>query len=336
VRGAGIFGLSVAWACAQRGAKVRVVDPHGVAAGASGGVVGALAPHVPENWNEKKAFQFESLVLAEAFWAEVAEVSGQDPGYARTGRIQPLMDSAAVRLAQQRGATAKHLWQGLYRWDVTSAGGIVAAPSPTGLYIHDTLSARLHPRRATQALASALKAVGGQIVPEAKTQGAEVWATGVHDLAEMTAASTRLQGAGVKGQAALVRFAAPDAPQLFADTLHFVPHSDGTLAIGSTSERVYDTACATDTLLDGVLARACAVCPALAGAEVLARWAGARPRSRSRAPVLGLHPLRDGAFIANGGFKIGFGMAPKVGAVLADLILEGRDTIPESFKPEPL
>ena len=35
VRGAGIFGLSVAWACAQRGAKVQVIDPGGVAAGAS-------------------------------------------------------------------------------------------------------------------------------------------------------------------------------------------------------------------------------------------------------------------------------------------------------------
>ena len=67
IRGAGIFGLSIAWECARRGAKVTVVDPHGVAAGSSGGIVGALAPHVPENWNSKKAFQFESLIMAEAF-----------------------------------------------------------------------------------------------------------------------------------------------------------------------------------------------------------------------------------------------------------------------------
>ncbi|HIF77741.1 MAG TPA: FAD-binding oxidoreductase, partial [Sulfitobacter sp.] len=59
VRGAGIFGLSVAWACALRGASVQVVDPAGPAAGASGGIVGALAPHVPENWNAKKAFQLD-------------------------------------------------------------------------------------------------------------------------------------------------------------------------------------------------------------------------------------------------------------------------------------
>ena len=29
VLGAGAFGLSVAWACAKRGAKVRVTDPQG-------------------------------------------------------------------------------------------------------------------------------------------------------------------------------------------------------------------------------------------------------------------------------------------------------------------
>ena len=63
IRGAGIFGLSIAWECARRGVKVTVVDPQGIAAGSSGGIVGALAPHVPENWNSKKAFQFDSLMI---------------------------------------------------------------------------------------------------------------------------------------------------------------------------------------------------------------------------------------------------------------------------------
>ena len=53
VMGAGIFGLSVAWECLRRGARVQVIDPGGPGAGASGGVVGALAPPVPENWNHK-------------------------------------------------------------------------------------------------------------------------------------------------------------------------------------------------------------------------------------------------------------------------------------------
>ncbi len=74
--------------------------------------------------------------------------------------------------------------------------------------------------------------------------------------------------------------------------------------------------------------------PLLADAPVVDRWAGVRPRARSRAPMLGAWPGRDGHFIANGGFKIGFGMAPKVAEVMADLVLEGRDTIPDGFRVE--
>ena len=67
---------------------------------------------------------------------------------------------------------------------------------------------------------------------------------------------------------------------------------------------------------------------------MIERWAGVRPRARSRAPMIGGHPFRAGEFIANGGFKIGFGMAPKVGAVMADLILDGHDTIPKGFRAQ--
>ena len=80
--------------------------------------------------------------------------------------------------------------------------------------------------------------------------------------------------------------------------------------------------------------RARANVPALRAAPVLARWAGLRPRGRSRAPMLGAWPDRPGHFIANGGFKIGFGMAPKVAEVMADLMLEGRNGIPPGFEVE--
>ena len=86
-----------------------------------------------------------------------------------------------------------------------------------------------------------------------------------------------------------------------------------------------------DTQLDALHARAIAACPVLAGAPVLDRWAGLRPRAKSRAPLLGAWPGRAGHFVANGGFKIGFGMAPKVAQVMADLVLDGVDTIPPGF-----
>ncbi|MBT8409915.1 MAG: FAD-binding oxidoreductase, partial [Alphaproteobacteria bacterium] len=65
---------------------------------------------------------------------------------------------------------------------------------------------------------------------------------------------------------------------------------------------------------------------------IVKRWAGVRPRAKSRAPMLGAWPDRPGHFIANGGFKIGFGMAPRIAYVIAALVLERRDEIPEPFR----
>ncbi len=326
VMGAGIFGLSVAYACAARGARVRVIDPHGVGAGSSGGIVGALAPHVPENWNEKKAFQFDSLMMAEGFWAKVRDISGEDAGYLRSGRLQPLADDRAVALAQARAETAKALWQGKATWQILPVGDETwMPPSLTGQVVYDTLSALMQPRRATRALAKAVVALGGEIVTNGPTEGKVVWATGWDGMKEVG-------GNGVKGQAALLDFDAKGSPQLFADALHIIPHTDGTVAVGSTSEREFDAPDTTDAQLDDVLARAYTAFPVLKVAPVIERWAGVRPRSKSRAPVLGAHPTKDGEFIANGGFKIGFGMAPKVGEVMADLLLDGADQIPEGFR----
>ncbi len=334
IRGAGIFGLSVAWACLLRGARVRVVDPLGPGAGASGGIVGALAPHVPENWNEKKAFQLDSLLMADAFWAGVEARTGVSAGYARTGRLQPVTDEKGLSLAQARSEGADALWRGTAIWEVVEASGIkdVWVPeTPTGYLVRDTLSARMFPRRACAALATALLAQGAEIVTEADDAGAVIWAAGWQGLRALSADLGRPVGDGVKGQAVLLQFEARSAPQLFVDGLHIVPHADGTVAIGSTSEREFEAADTVDMRCDDLIARAQAAVPALAGARVLERWAGVRPRARSRAPLLGAWPGRPGHYVANGGFKIGFGMAPKVGEVMANLVLEGHDEVPEGF-----
>jgi glycine oxidase len=326
VRGAGIFGLSIAWACKRRGARVQVIDPHGAGAGSSGGIVGALAPHTPENWNPKKAFQFDSLMMAQAWWDQIADRSGLPTGYLRSGRIQPVADDAALALARARAVQADTLWQGRATWSVERAEGSWAPVSASGWVVRDTLSARLHPRQACAAMA----ALVGPVLPDGEDRGAVVWATGWQGLRD--AGTTRPMGTGIKGQAALLRFDARDAPQLFADALHIVPHFDGTVAIGSTSEREFDAPDTVDNQLEDVIARALRAFPVLKDAPVIERWAGVRPRARSRAPVLGALPDRAGHFIANGGFKIGFGMAPKVAEVMADLLLEGRDAIPQGFR----
>ena len=335
IRGAGIFGLSIAWACVQRGARVRLVDPFGPGAGASGGIVGALAPHVPENWNAKKAFQLESLLSAQHFWQEVEAAGGVTSGYGRTGRLQPIADDAGLALARQRQLGAKELWQGRATWQVRPSYDFDAwcPPSASGHVIHDSLSARLHPRRACAALVAALRTRDVEVTHEAEDAGAIIHASGSHGLAQLNHDFGKQIGAPIKGQAALLQHdAGINAPQIFAETLHIIPHADGTTAIGSTSERLFDDASSTDDQLDALIERAKSIMPLLKDAQVIKRWAGLRPRSRSRAPMLGAHPIRPGHFIANGGFKIGFGMAPKIAEVMADLVLDQKDTIPDDFR----
>ena len=332
IRGGGVFGLAIGWECLRRGARVRLIEALAIGAGASGGIVGALAPHVPDSWNAKKAFQLDALLMADGFWHRVEAASGLSTGFARTGRLQAVQVGGEA-LAVARSQTAGALWQGHAQWSVEPAQGGWEPASASGLLIHDTLSARIHPRRACLALAAAFVALGGDLVlGDGVDRGAVVWATGTAGLADLSAAFGQPVGSGEKGQALALAFDAADLPQIQGDGVHIVPHDDGTVAVGSTSERLYQSATATDPLLDDLHRRAVALVPALAQAPVVLRWAGLRPRAATRAPLLGQWPGRTGHFIANGGFKIGFGIAPQVAAVMADLVLDGVDRVPQGFR----
>ncbi len=294
VIGAGIFGLACAWEMTRRGAAVTVIEAARIGAGSSGGTVGALAPHAPENWNAKKQVQLDALVAAQGWWADVAAAGGVDPGYARTGRVQPVDDMAQVPRLEQRIAAARHNWPAPFAMRLTDT----APPDPlrpdsaTGLYLTDTLTARLSPRGAGAALAAAIRAAGGEVVEDAGPQhpdtlrGPVLWATGAPGLAMLSQDLGRSAGTGVKGQSALFAQSAPDAAQVFAGGVHIVPHGDGTVAVGSTSEREFTDPQATDDQLDALIATARRAVPGASGCGgdgSLGRRAAARAKPRAAA-----------------------------------------------------
>ena len=356
VIGAGVFGLWTALEAARAGLSVLVVDRDRPGAGASGGLVGALTPHMPVRWRPMKQFQFDALLSLEQEAARLADDTGLDPGYARSGRLSPLIDARARARADEHAVAARTVWGRTARFEVLET----PPPSAAGMFgdgicahglVHDTLSGRIQPRAYLAALEAAVAARGeirhavciDAVDPGAGTAraGGEVFSAGHIVVAagwESFPLAPVAAGQGVKGQAALLAADLPRGmPVVQMPDLYVVPHGPGRVAVGSTSEKTWQTP-GVDPLVEDVIARARHACPALETAEVIERWAGIRPKAPGREPMIGGVPGHPRLWMATGGYKIGLGIAHLAGRGLAARIagIETAHPLPEDFSPAPL
>lgn len=361
VVGAGVVGLWIARLAKQTGLKVLVLEKRQAGAGASGGLLGALMPHMPERWNPKKQFQFEALACLADAVRELETETGLNCGYRRCGRLLPLVKPHHAGLAAERSLEAEKAWHTSetgFSWQVLDApyrnGWPGVAAMLHGL-VYETLAARISPRRYLAALRAALAPAiienegfesldartGTVLTSTGRTiaAGHTVIAAGFESFeilgAMLSRPASRL-GMAVKGQAALIKAdAGDDLPLVFIDGLYVVPHEEGTVAIGSTSETQFEDGRQTDAQLEALIERAGELCPALKGAPVVERWAGLRPKAIGRDPMIGAVPGRSNLSVATGGFKITFGIAHKMAACALELAAKGRcDVLPESFRIE--
>lgn len=363
VAGGGIVGLWVARLAQKAGLKVVLLEKDRIGCGASGGLLGALMPHMPERWNPKKQFQYEALTSLEDRVAEIEAETGLSCGYRRCGRLLPLAKPHHAALALEREADARARW-GLpptgFTWELRKTGFADGWPADTAMshgMVLETLAARVNPRL----YLAALKASLGENVALLEGEALDGFddATGVattslgrsiqtgHTVLAAGHASFAFLGGllripadafgtAVKGQAALLKARIdPDWPLVFQDGTYVVPHEDGLVAVGSTSERHFETPFTTDDQLDAVISRAVALCPLLAGAPVLERWANLRPKAIKRDPMIGLPPGHRHLLVATGGFKITFGIAHEMARCVLELARGGSGAaIPESFRLE--
>ncbi len=361
VVGGGIMGLWAARAAAQRGMTVRLVDGKGIGSGASGGLLGALMPHMPDRWNAKKQFQFDALVTIEEEIAALEAQTGLSTGYRRTGRLIPLPKPHLRDIALRHEEDARGRWRAAdrqFHWHVKEQGpdGWPGAEAAAHGMVFDTLAARVSPRRMIEALHAALLHAPNVHVDEGRgvrriepehgraelDDGTRIdfkhciIAAGVGsfqliDDVSMPLAGT--SGTAVKGQAALLRAEIdPALPVIFADGVYIIAHDDGHVAVGSTSENSFADPLSTDEQLDDLLRRARMLAPRLAGAEVVERWAGLRPKATGREPMAGRHPDHQNVSVLTGGFKVSFGIAHRLARFVVDEIA-GLPTIeiPDSF-----
>jgi glycine/D-amino acid oxidase-like deaminating enzyme len=363
VVGGGIVGLWIARLAQKAGLEVILLEKNRVGSGASGGLLGALMPHMPERWNPKKQFQFEALVSLGDRVAEIEAETGLSCGYRRCGRLLPLAKPHHADLAAERTAEASNRWTtptGSFAWIVRESGPADGWPSdqamPHGV-VFESLAARINPRLYVAALKASLdrsvaviegdrfgtidEAAGIVTTGNGRTirAGRVILAAGHESfdlLGRLLNRPPEDFGSAIKGQAALLKADVdPHLPLVFQDGTYVVPHDDGLVAVGSTSERTFEAGFTTDEKLDAVIAAATKLCPALAAASIVERWANLRPKAIKRDPMIGIPPGYRNLLVATGGFKITFGIAHEMARCTLDLALAGEvKRLPDSFRLE--
>ncbi|MES0807980.1 FAD-dependent oxidoreductase [Roseibium sp. SCPC15] len=362
IAGAGVFGLSIARRAIKQGLRVVVLEARYVGAGSSGGLLGALMPHMPARWNPKKEFQFQALFSLEESIRQLEHDTGLSCGYRRCGRILPLTTKDKLEHHQERAEESKLRWlpeETGFSYVVEAAGSradwLDPAAAPFGL-VYETLAARASPRSYLAALAAFVRTQGtlieGAAVTDFDETSVSVRLAGEHT--PITASRLVLSGGfsafdliehftgemigrGEKGQALILDGKGlEDRPAIYCDGLYVVPHANGSVAVGSTADREFSDTTPSPARTQELLQRATAFCPQLKGRELIADWAGIRPRCNKRDPLIGKLPGFDAVYAATGGFKISFGIAHQIAdCLVAEITGEKPDfDLPDTFRPD--
>lgn len=357
-----MLGLWIARLACARGLAVAIADPGAIGGGASATPLGALLPHLPDTWNEKKAFQFAALAdLADAI-ARLEADTGLSTGYRRAGRVMPIRDERFLQKAERARTQARAHWGERFALnigcggDAPSSHGITGDAAPLGI-VSDTLSAHIDARALTTALRASLAGpatliegtaindwdaargvaldADGDVIASA---GALVVAAGFGSFALLRRLTGLTLGDGVKGHAVVLSGGhAHTSPVIYDGGTYVIGRPDGTTAVGATTEFDWTTAAPRDSDdIDALLARATELVPALKSAQRVSLWSGIRPRAVGRDPLVGCLNHADRVWVATGGYKITLGIAHLLAAALVGPITagEGPITLPKSFSPE--
>ena len=362
VIGAGVQGLWIGRKARAAGLSVAIVEAETAGAGASGGLLGALMPHMPLPWGDKKRFQFDALVELEALVEELEAATGAQTGYRRSGRIMAIRSKRFRETAVERAAATVEYWRhetGYFRLEVappeTFADWLDPREASHGVLV-DTLAARIEPAPYIAALKTAFIAEGGALhegwrfamfdparhvavaADGTELAGARLVLAAGYETFGIAQSLTGLDlGGGVKGQAALLAASLPTRrPIIYDNGLYVVAHTRQTCAVGSTTETDWTDATSTTEAIDARIAAARRLSPALREARVIRKWAGVRPKAWARDPILGHVDASGRIWVASGGFKITFGIAHAIARDCIDWILAGHPSsrVPASFLAE--
>jgi Glycine/D-amino acid oxidases (deaminating) len=115
---------------------------------------------------------------------------------------------------------------------------------------------------------------------------------------------------------------------LFAQDTYIVPKADGRIVVGATVEAGSFDPNVTPAGLMHCMANAMQLVPGLGELPVEETWAGLRPTTPDKGPILG-RTKWDNLFIAGGYWRNGVLLAPKTGQLVGDLVIRNGDKLEE-------
>ncbi|MFL5885517.1 MAG: glycine oxidase ThiO [Thermoleophilaceae bacterium] len=335
VVGAGIVGLSCAWAAEQRGLSVLVVDRAAPGSGASGVAAGMLAPVTEAVFGEEALLRLnlEAARRWPAFAARLAEASGLDTSYSESGALMVAADRDDFEELRRI-----HDFQRAHGLDAEWLPGSRCRELEPGLSprVRGGIAARDHsvdPRAIVQALSAVcpealLADAHGIGIQDGRVVGLQL-ATGTVACRNVVVAAGAWSGSfgvsdvppvrPVKGQILRLHGSPPSEGIVRTPRCYVVPRANGEVVIGATvEEQGFDTRVTAEGVYR-LLEAAWEVLPDVGELELVEARAGLRPGTPDNGPVVGRGSV-DGLIWATGHYRSGILQAPITADAVAALL----------------
>ena len=108
---------------------------------------------------------------------------------------------------------------------------------------------------------------------------------------------------------------------LFAQDTYIVPKADGRIIVGATVEPGRFDGDVTPSGLLHCLSEATRLIPSLGELPIEESWAGLRPTTPDKCPIIGMTEQWDNVYLAGGYWRNGVLLAPKTGQLIGELIV---------------
>ncbi|NHK27817.1 glycine oxidase ThiO [Parvularcula flava] len=347
--GGGLIGLAIAHRLAGEGADVCLIEAGQPGAGTTSAAAGMLCPgfelaHVDEDRQES----FHRFAMASlASWRELAqalvETSGIDIDLRMTGALGL---AASAREAAGLKSLAERL-SGFGRRPVMLSRGELDQLQPglharfgTALYLAD--EGQVDPRLAASALAKTCKAMGVKLIEDVAVTSLEREADRICAVktsnGERIEAGQVIAAAGlasrdfwlekgpvpffsIKGQALSLDAATASLSCVIRTSgTYLCPKAGGRLVVGATEERHIETLTTDEDRIDSLSEGAASVAPGLKGCTVTDAWAGLRPTTPDRLPVIGRSSGVENLIYASGHHRNGILLAPATARLVAAIV----------------